>query len=62
MRLPLRKEVFMTGDNGNGMKVVGAIILFSIALFTISLIVTYFGDAWRNSPMDSAAVPVSSTH
>ena len=52
----------MTSDNGNGMKVVAAIILFSLALFAISLAVTYFGDAWRNPPMDSAAIPVSQTH
>ena len=52
----------MTSDNGNGMKIVTAIILFSLALFTVSLVVAYFGDAWRNPPIDSAAYPSSKTH
>jgi hypothetical protein len=52
----------MTSDNGSGMKIVGAIILFSLALFVVSMAVAYFGDAWRNPPLDSAAVPVSTTH
>jgi hypothetical protein len=49
----------MTSDNGSGMKIVAAIILFSLALFTLSLLIAYFGDAWGNPPLDSAAVPAS---
>lgn len=45
-------------DDGNGMKIVGAIILFSLMAFTAGLLIAYVGDTYMH-PSFSAASPRS---
>ena len=52
----------MTKDSGNGMKIVGAIILFCVALYTVSIFVVYIADDWRTPAFSSAAVPTTRVH
>ena len=61
MRLPLVGG-FMTKDSGNGMKIVGAIILFCLAFYTVAVFVVYIEDDWKTPSFSSAAVPLSRSH
>lgn len=49
----------MTTDNGNGMKVVGAVIFFSISLFMVGLLAAYLKDTYSSSPWSAASYPAS---
>jgi hypothetical protein len=52
----------MTKDSGNGMKIVGAIILFCLAFYTVATFVVYIADDWRTPSFSSAAVPATRAH
>ena len=52
----------MTKDSGNGMKIVGAIILFCLAFYTVAVFVVYIEDDWKTPSFSSAAVPLSRSH
>ena len=54
------KEVFMTTDNGNGMKYVGLIILASVALFVAGIFLSYVADDLRLPAWNSYSVPAPS--
>ena len=49
----------MSTDNGNGMKIVGAAVLLSMALFMAALVAVWYGDARMHPPADSASYPSS---
>ncbi|MEP7212033.1 MAG: hypothetical protein ABI791_03100 [Acidobacteriota bacterium] len=51
----------MSTDNGNGMKIVGAVVLLSMALFMAALVAVWVGDTKMDPPADSASYPASRT-
>ena len=54
----MRNEKKYSTDNGNGMKIVGAIIMFSMMAFMAGMLVAYIGDTYMQ-PSFSAASPRS---
>ena len=51
----------MSTDNGNGIKIVGAILLLSMTLFMVALVAVWIGDTKMHPPADSASYPASKT-
>jgi hypothetical protein len=60
VRKALAEEVFMTTDNGNGMKYVGRIILASVSLFLAGIVFTYIVVDPSLPAWNSYAVPAPS--
>jgi hypothetical protein len=60
VRTAFAEEVFMTTDNGNGMKYVGLIILASVSLFLAGIVFTYIVDDRSLPAWNSYAVPAPS--
>lgn len=54
----MRRDKHYATDDGNGMKIVGALILFSMMAFTVGTLIAYVGDTYMH-PSFSAASPRS---